>query len=661
MSSLLEDILAESSGLLLSIQATLSELEDKSNDLIWQINCLQHFSGLTSVSKASRRPSGGSPGMQLPASSRIMDSYVMEEDEGGAEYIGDENASSFIFPEAIFQHDEEDIKHSKESQLGRSLESRLLDTRESDYEGSGSSYLASSEYSQSGDGDYAGSMASDDSEGLESGMRVPLSPHRSEANLEPKLSAVSKPTVRISIRKTRVMGIARKGWVFLQQGIHPESDFKARWDLFISLTYWYAALVLPVVISFESATVEMPQCTLTWFFTVTWSIDTLISLFTLRHPARQKLPDSLALSMQHRLRTLTFYIDLATIPPYEAVHTADTHMPAPIYSVVRLVRVPFHLFHIVSTNRIYAKFGKRVAKALDVTSSHSRMLLFFAWLMWYLHANACLTFFIGQLSHYPIVSWRHESWVISKPLWTQYTWSLLAAIANSWPFTITLSPQEPTETLGHGMFVLIGALMTGTVTGFIQAFRVEMDPSGREFKELVDQTNEYMANKVLDEKTRISVRDYHRLKFRGKCFDEDILNELSPSLRQQMSAASYFSLLQTVPFLNHPDEKIQGELCSHLKERFCVPGETIFTEKTIGHAMYFIESGTIEIKEGETRKVLTYGDHFGENALLVNAPHEQSATVLSACHLYMLEKHHYLEVAEYHPELAALANMPGEV
>ncbi|KAI8909971.1 hypothetical protein DFJ77DRAFT_113022 [Powellomyces hirtus] len=154
-----------------------------------------------------------------------------------------------------------------------------------------------------------------------------------------------------------------------------------------------------------------------------------------------KMPDKLMPSLRHRVRTTVFYIDMITIPPYELIVTEARADPQ-MYSIVRLLRVPFHIFHIMRTNLVYAKakYGAKLGKALSLVDAHSRMLMFFGWLVWYLHVNACMTFLIVSLSRYTRDSWTPELWVLEQPLWTQYSWSLLMAVANSWPFTISVRP-----------------------------------------------------------------------------------------------------------------------------------------------------------------------------------------------------------------------------
>ncbi|KAJ3023412.1 hypothetical protein HKX48_003329 [Thoreauomyces humboldtii] len=271
----------------------------------------------------------------------------------------------------------------------------------------------------------------------------------------------------------------------VKSGIPHDSPWKDRWDFFVSLTYWYALTVLPVYLSFAEATVRMPNAV-----------------------------------------------------PYDQIFTQTGYTPA-LFMCVRLLRVPFHLFEILRENRIYHLLNGRIASALGLNSAHSRIIMFFGWLVWYLHINACLTYFIGQLSKYTMQSWSQVVWAITAPLWTQYSWAVLMAVGNSWPFTIPMNPTIPSELWMHTIFVFTGALLTGTLTGFIQASRVDMDPPARLYRENLDQANQYLANKAMDEHTRSQVRTYHHLKLRGKVFDHGLVEDLNPYLRMVSSGRSW--------------------------------------------------------------------------------------------------------------------------
>ncbi|KAJ3179659.1 anaphase-promoting complex subunit Hcn1 [Geranomyces variabilis] len=617
--SLLHAVLGESVELFNSSLKTFDQLEQQSNDL------LSHLESARQIDTHAHRRSGyisnvgpshrvfGDPGRV----GTVLHSGVMAEDEArpGHEDFRDSN---FVLPTSIFASEEQREVHKSEAgNLAATIQQLPTATAN-----------AKSEEARP--------------------MAPPPHLHNS-----PPASAIPS-----SLRGKKVqIPILTRLCQRLRAGIHPRNPWKQRWDFFMSITYWYAAIVLPIVMSFETAGQEMPGASLSLYYTVTWSLDTIISLFTLRLRPRETIPDNLGDSIRYRLTTLTFYIDLITLPPYEnflPLPDISTVQPQ-IYTFVRMLRVIMHLSENVGASPLYARFGRAIGKALNVGPAHGRIGFFLGWLLFYLHFNACLTFFIGQLSSYTHISWKSAEWVVPQPLFVQYSWSLLMAVANSWPFTSDIQPRDPFEAWVNTIFVVVGALMTGTVTGFIQASRVELDPSGREYKELVAQASEYLENKDTDPKIRVKVRHFLWLKFRGKCFDEGILEDMNPCLREEIAEASTHAMLKSVSFLNHPDVRIRAKLAIALKEDFFTPGDTVYTIGSRDASMYLIGSGSVELLSNGKRSTRTTGDHFGEHALLDDLPRQCTVKVLSACHLYALHRRDYLEVVRLHPELGALA------
>ncbi|KAJ3148780.1 anaphase-promoting complex subunit Hcn1 [Geranomyces michiganensis] len=605
---LLDTVLGESVELFSASLKALDELEQQSNDLLLQLQSVK-----LPRDARGRPPSSNTSEIPWPSPHLLSEtgpigtvsrSSIMKEHQGG---VGHEDlrASSFVLPTSIFASDDGHVHKSQADSLAGNVQPSP-----------------------------AGHTKAEEGRPMVPPPHLHNSP---PASANPSLLRAKAPVLSLPMRIYQMCGA----------GIDPRNPWKQRWDAYMSLTYWYAAIMFPIVLSFEKAAHEMPSGSLSSFYTAVWALDTIISLFTLRLQPRATKPDTLAQSIRYRLTTLTFYIDLMTIPPYENIlplpdiSTVNPHL----YTFVRIFRVPPHLFEIVGASPLYARFGRALSKALNVGSSHARMGVFLGWLLFYLHSNACLTFLIGQLSSYTQVSWKSADWVVSQSLFVQYSWSVLMAVANSWPFTTDIQPHDPFEAWGHTIFVVFGALMTGTVTGFIQASRVELDPSGREYKELVGQASEYLENKGTDPRIRVKVRHFLWLKFRGKCFDEGILEDMNPCLREQIAEASCHAMLKSVSFLNHPDERIRGKLAVTLKEDFYTPGDTVYTVGSRDASMYLIGSGAVELlgSKGE-RTIRTTGDHFGEYALLDDVPRWYTVKVISACHLYVLHRKDYLEV-----------------
>jgi CRP/FNR family transcriptional regulator, cyclic AMP receptor protein len=75
--------------------------------------------------------------------------------------------------------------------------------------------------------------------------------------------------------------------------------------------------------------------------------------------------------------------------------------------------------------------------------------------------------------------------------------------------------------------------------------------------------------------------------------------------------------LQKVPFLSHVDGKALNSLAQTMSERDVSAGKEIVTQGKGGVAFFLILEGTATvIVDGEERRKLGPGDHFGEIALI---------------------------------------------
>ena len=88
------------------------------------------------------------------------------------------------------------------------------------------------------------------------------------------------------------------------------------------------------------------------------------------------------------------------------------------------------------------------------------------------------------------------------------------------------------------------------------------------------------------------------------------------------------------PTINISD--YENVLSENMTNKYFKSGQTVYQEGKIGNAMYFLESGAVEVIANGTRAVRTGGDFFGEGALL--HPHKiRSATVRCLTPIHVLE------------------------
>jgi CRP-like cAMP-binding protein len=138
-----------------------------------------------------------------------------------------------------------------------------------------------------------------------------------------------------------------------------------------------------------------------------------------------------------------------------------------------------------------------------------------------------------------------------------------------------------------------------------------------------------------------------------------IRTTLGRSLRSRLSAADVVQavgLLQRMPvFTNLPRETLD-DVAAHLLLRHAPAGEVIFAPGDPGDAMYFVESGQIELtnedeERQETLARLIPGDFFGEMALLTGKSRSVTAQAVVNTNLWALYRTDFDTLLVRHPVL----------
>lgn len=113
-------------------------------------------------------------------------------------------------------------------------------------------------------------------------------------------------------------------------------------------------------------------------------------------------------------------------------------------------------------------------------------------------------------------------------------------------------------------------------------------------------------------------------------------------------------------FSDFPSDRL-SHISRLLKPMLAVPGETIVRKGEIGHDMYFISSGCVEVEMLPTPAHLGSGDFFGEIALITNNPRTSTVKALGFCDLLVLSDSDFNLFLEDNPEIQkALSETAGK-
>ena len=75
------------------------------------------------------------------------------------------------------------------------------------------------------------------------------------------------------------------------------------------------------------------------------------------------------------------------------------------------------------------------------------------------------------------------------------------------------------------------------------------------------------------------------------------------------------------------------------------PGDTLITQGEPGDAFYAIGAGQVDVtRDGDPVATLGPGDHFGEVALLTDAPRNATVTAHTAMRVFRLDRQGFIDV-----------------
>uniref|UniRef100_H3AFD4 Cyclic nucleotide-binding domain-containing protein n=1 Tax=Latimeria chalumnae TaxID=7897 RepID=H3AFD4_LATCH len=212
------------------------------------------------------------------------------------------------------------------------------------------------------------------------------------------------------------------------------------------------------------------------------------------------------------------------------------------------------------------------------------------------------------------VSWISFGFQQGKPVSQQYSFSVLRALSHmmSLGYGSTQVPKGITET-----WIVITSMLTGAITyalmlAKITAIITNSHGSKRLFSAKYNACKEYLRHHHLPRDLHQRVLDHLHKKYEGRWFNEnEILRELSDTLRQDVLSYNCHYLIVNMPWFKDCSQNIINALIQNLKFEVFQSGETIVQEGSVRNKMFFIARGTVVVESVCFKKNLTDGAFFG--------------------------------------------------
>lgn len=246
------------------------------------------------------------------------------------------------------------------------------------------------------------------------------------------------------------------------------------------------------------------------------------------------------------------------------------------------------------------------------------------------------------------------------------TADLLFRYVRAWYWAMTtlttvgfgdIVPKTASQMIYAGGVQLTGVGVFGYIVSNVATVLHRSDAAREHHMDSVDRIEMFMNMHGISPNLRQNVRTYfHYLWTHKRGYQErSVIHELPAKIRSEMFYEINRSIVSKVDFLRDASPELIEELMLQLEPMIFVPGERIFRVDEPGLALYFIHSGSVEIRGRDNALVATLADgqFFGEMALLSDRPRGATARAASYCEVYLLRKESFHRAMKTFPEFKA--------
>jgi hypothetical protein len=242
-------------------------------------------------------------------------------------------------------------------------------------------------------------------------------------------------------------------------------------------------------------------------------------------------------------------------------------------SAIRLLRV-FRLMKLAKVLRSQ-ELVNNIAKHVDMSTKLQTVIKYCVVLVVIVHWTACA---LKLVTEYTLEECNHRGssyedgyWegvgcpqtILTSTsnyrdgIWAQYVEAAVWAL-------VAINGEASTRTHGEGVLgllvMLMGIIVMAFLIGDLSNIMSNLDPVANEFKQTLDNLNDYMHRSGFDNDLRLKLREYIMLSepcFRDH-FNKEMLTKLSPTLISVVARKKMGHVVEKIPFYAHTVQRTGG-------------------------------------------------------------------------------------------------------
>eukprot|EP00795_Rhopilema_esculentum_P016683 gene16683-8125_t len=462
--------------------------------------------------------------------------------------------------------------------------------------------------------------------------------------------------------KMKVWGIAFKG-PDKKFVIDPSGRLNYYWHMWLAIMFMYSTNIITLRAAFS----EIHKLHLAVWLAIDYLLDVFNVLDIFMHTRLAYMDEGILecniKKIQRRyMRSYSFALDMIAVLPIDLCFPTATFQPA-----LRLNR----LFKI---HRLLKFIEKAESSTTYPNTLRVSILVIFMFTV--IHLNACLYFKVSEA-----IGFGSDEWVYPGVLGMTKLNETYASLTRQYvqcfywsTFTLTTIGEltKPQTTLEFSFVILdflLGILLFASVVGYLGNVVQNTQVARSHFQQRLDAIKAYMQHHRLPygiKKRVIHWFDYVWSNNKHQSSDE-VLSCLPKKLQAEIAIHVHLDTLRKCNMLQDCDTGFLYELVLRLRIQLFLPGDYICRKGDVGHEMYIIHRGKVEVVSADGCAVyatLEPGFYFGEISLLNIGPfgNRRTSNVRSVgfSELFVITKQDLNNILAEYPEtkdkIISLAN-----